>query len=213
VILQTTTAEYDRQTVTQGTELRATVVSTSDAASRTWVRVFTAGPRGEWQTLYGFTFSPKRDELFFTKTDASTGALSIAAEPRVSGALTYAPAVFFSWMPARGQNRYFAAGITGGLGATSGSASVFLGGNVTINQNLAVILGLTFQQQKRLLGKYEVGDVLKESLTTDQLTQDVYRPNYFFGVAFRFGASPFGSGSKDQKPKDDAKPTAAGKGE
>ncbi len=81
--------------------------------------------------------------------------------------------------------------MTGGLGYDLSAPTVFLGASVLYRTNLQVVAGVVMNRQRRLRGEYQAGDVLKESLDLDQLTEKTYRPNVFFGVALRLGKSPF----------------------
>ncbi len=157
-----------------------------------WKATYTTGPRGRWLTTYGVGFLPDQDEEFFTE---SRGDGTFAIQPKEpAGGLDFVPAIFFTWLPRKWENRNWAFSPVGGLGFDVSSPVVFLGGAAIFNQNLSVLAGAVFHQQKRLDGQYQVGQVVGEALTPDQLAVEPYHANFFFAVAFRFGSNPFSSG-------------------
>jgi hypothetical protein len=162
------------------------------AASR-WRVTLSSASRGSFQTLFGWTFAPSRDEEFFAERTGDA-TFVIKARPRSSGALTSLPAVFFTWLPVNQAFRSLQHGPTAGLGVTVGESgtrpSVFGGYMVRYNQNIGFVGGLAFYPHRRLDSKYTIGQEIAEDLDTDQLNRDVIRVNGFFGVLLRFGTDP-----------------------
>ncbi len=157
-----------------------------------WKTTYTTGPRGRWLTTYGVGFLPDQDEEFFSESLGDGGFEIRGKEP--AGGLDFVPAIFFTWLPRKWENRSWAFSPAGGLGFDVSNPVVFLGGAAMFNQNLSLLAGAVFHKQKRLDGQYQEGQILGEALTPDQLAVEPYHVNFFFAVAFRFGSNPFGSG-------------------
>jgi hypothetical protein len=157
-----------------------------------WKTIYTTGPRGRWLTTYGVGFLPEEDEEFFTQ---SVGGDQYEIRRKESkGGLDFVPAIFFTWLPRKWENRNWAFSPAGGLGFDVSNPVVFVGGAAMFNQNLSFLAGGVFHKQKRLDGQYQEGQMVSESLTPEQLETAPYQINFFFAVAFHFGSNPFGSG-------------------
>ncbi len=94
-------------------------------------------------------------------------------------------------MPRKWETSDWGISPTGGLGFELSDPVVFAGASVSYNTNLHFIVGAAIHKQKRLDGQYDVGQMISESLTTDQLSVTTFKPNFFFALAFRFGSNPF----------------------
>jgi hypothetical protein len=66
--------------------------------------------------------------------------------------MDFVPAIFFTWLPRKWENRSWAFSPVGGLGFDVSSPVVFVGGAAMFNQNLSFLAGGVFHQQKRLDG-------------------------------------------------------------
>ena len=109
--------------------------------------------------------------------------------------LAVIPAAFFQWLPLTRELKDWAVGPTLGLGVKSDRPAFFVGGIVTFNQNLGLVVGVPVYQQLKLRGNYSEGQVISENLNEDQLHKKVYRfQRFFFGGVFRFGSNPFAGG-------------------
>jgi hypothetical protein len=157
-----------------------------------WKTLYTTGPRGRWLTTYGVGFLPDEDEEFFTESIGDDQFEIRGKEP--NGGLDFVPAIFFTWLPRKWENRSWAFSPAGGLGFDVSSPVVFVGGAAMFNENLSFLAGGVFHKQKRLDGQYQEGQIVNESLAEDQLEVEPYHLNFFFAVAFRFGSNPFGAG-------------------
>lgn len=164
-----------------------------------WTFVWTTGPRGTWRASYGFGFFEEDDEEYFTRAGDEEGTFVIHEEAD-RGDLVIAPAVFFTWARESRKLSNLDHGPTGGLGFDLAKPVVFLGWQVTYNQNFTLNGGVVARPETELEGMYDVGQVLKENLTADQLEDDSsYGAALFLGVSFRFSENPFAKAAGDGK--------------
>jgi hypothetical protein len=191
-IEETTTHTFLPVNLSPGERLVVEVSRTEGEKTLLWKTTYTTGPRGRWLTTYGVGFLPEEDEEYFTQ---SVGGDQFEIRRKESkGGLDFAPAIFFTWLPRKWENRNWAFSPAGGLGFDVSNPVVFVGGAAMFNQNLSFLAGGVFHKQKRLDGQYQEGQMVSESLTPEQLEVAPYHINFFFAVAFRFGSNPFGSG-------------------
>ena len=190
-IIDQTTVAVDDLTVTVPAEARIPVVVSSGGS--TWQLTLTSVSRGRWQTMFGWVFSPDRDEEYFAES-LEDGSFTVRRRERRERSLTSLPAVFWTWLPADQAFRAFQHGPTAGLGVTVGETSarpsVFGGYSLRYNQNIGVVVGVAFYSHKRLDSRYSVDQVIKENLESEQLNRGSIRPNVFFGLTLRFGSDP-----------------------
>jgi len=192
-IEEKTTHTFRAVVLSMGERLVVQVSRIEGEQTLVWKTTYTTGPRGRWLTTYGVGFLPDEDEEFFAES-LGNGQLEIR-QKEPPGGLDFVPAIFFTWLPRKWENRSWAFSPAGGLGFDVSSPVVFLGGAAMFNQNLSFLAGGVFHQQKRLDGQYQVGQIVGEALTPDQLAVEPYHINFFFAVAFRFGSDPFSSAS------------------
>jgi hypothetical protein len=180
------------------------IVVTIRRDKRSWTATFDAGKRGEWQSSYGFVYSPPGDERYFSKA-VGDGKFQITRE-QDRGGYRFTPMAFYSWFPASRANRDLALGATGGLGFQGDKPSVALGATVIFNRNLSVVGGVLVRSVQRLNGQYDANALpeVGENLTEAQLHTSIYRATGFVGVTFRFGENPFAKGDSGAKPKEKA---------
>jgi hypothetical protein len=191
----TTRKVDDTYDLLQG-ELLRVVVEGDDA--KTWTFVYTTGERGHWDTIYGFTFVPDRDERHHTQAVAGSTEFEIV-EDHGREDLDFVPSFMFRWTrslrpgadkPERSERLVdWSSGFLAGLGFDSNHPVVFAGWGWTYAENVTLALGLAIHERQRLDGKYDEGDRVKENLTADQLSKPTFAPNVFAGVAFRFGSN------------------------
>lgn len=177
-------------TVVRGEELKVTVRRVDNTGGAVWTVIYSAGPRGEWQTSYGFSFLPDGDEEYFLAQSDDT---FVVTEKKDREELDFAPGVFFTWVPRKKLLANLSIGPTAGLGFDLDNPVVFAGAAFTWNQNISLVLGAALHQERRLAGRYNTGDELTENLEPDQLHETTYAPTWFAGISFRFGSNPFGS--------------------
>jgi hypothetical protein len=180
------------------------IVVTVRREKRSWTATFDAGKRGEWQSSYGFIYSPPDDEKYFAKA-AGDGKFQITRE-QDRGGYRFTPMAFYSWFPASRANRDLAVGATGGLGFQGDKPSVALGLTAIFNRNLSLVGGVLVRSVQRLSGQYDASALpqVGENLTEAQLHTSVYRATGFVGVTFRLGENPFAKGDSGAKPKEKA---------
>jgi hypothetical protein len=177
-----------------GEQLRIAVqrIAPNGTVDKSWTTVLTTGPRGEWLTTFGLSFVDDDDERFFTTPAAEANKFVITPE-RKPGAreMKFLPTVLFSWIPASQRGRYVVFSPTAGVGATSSTFAALLGVTATFNLNLGVTGGVAFSHHKRLLGKYNPGQIVAENLNDAQLHRQATMPAGFLSITLRFGQSPF----------------------
>ncbi len=196
--LGTSTAIY---MLSPGTLLRVIVTRAGEPGGpdARWERVFTPGPAGEWRATFGYaavvTNGWSNSDWLppisgYSTRDLGSGKFQIMADRRPK-AFDLAPLVLFSFHRAALAGASSQWGWTAGLGPDLTSPTLFLGYGLTYWSNLHLSLGLTLRQEPRLLGRYQAGDTVTTTLTTEQLTGNVWQPRPFLGVSFRFAESIF----------------------
>jgi hypothetical protein len=186
-------------TLDNGQDLKVTVTRTG-APAKTWTFIFRTPSLGNWFSSYGFVFTPNRDERYFSQLKpGSTNRYIITREAANSGS-DFSPSLFYAWLPTSRENKALSLGASAGLGFDQSNPIVFVGPMLTYHQNISLVAGLVFQKQKRLNGMYTRNQEIGENLTGDQLTEQTYKPNVFFGLSFRFSANPFASNGNAAKP-------------
>lgn len=163
-------------------------------AKRVWTVVYSTGERGTWDTLYGFSFSPNKDESFFSKSLDTTPATYAVTRKEGHSGYAFVPALFFTWYPKSGDGTNCTWGPTAGIGFDLKSPNAFFGMQWTFNRNFALVAGGVVRPEKRLNGKYKVGDIVKDNLSEDQLSETTFSTRFFFSLAFRFSKKPDGFG-------------------
>ncbi len=163
-------------------------------AKRVWTVVYSTGDRGTWDTLYGFSFSPNKDESFFSKSLDTTPATFAVTRKDAHPGYAFVPALFFTWYPKSGDGTNCTWGPTAGIGFDLKSPNAFFGMQWTFNRNFALVAGGVVRPEKRLNGKYKVGDIVKDNLSEDQLSETTFTTRFFFSLAFRFSKKPDGFG-------------------
>jgi hypothetical protein len=197
-----TTQELRQVTIRAGEELEVRVLRDDN---QLWTVVFSGGPRGTWHTLYGFMFTPNFDKAYFSVPEGSQ--FRITEQFTSKADLNFIPSVFWSWMPASRENKTLNSSWTAGLGFDQAKPAVFGGGSFSVNHNIALVLGVVAQRQKRLNTNYDPKKLplVPASLTPEQLSREAFRANVFLGIAFRFGTSPFGEPKKEEPKTEEPK--------
>lgn len=180
------------------------VVITVWRDDKIWTWEFVGDETGEWVLSYGFGFCSaalagktyhlqQMDDTTTYKItqDAKPGALELA----------YIPAIFYSFLPSAKYNSSYNWSITAGLGFDLSAPVVFFGGGFMYRQNIGVNMGVAFQQQDKLYPQYSEGQILASPMQDAQLHKQVYRPNLFISVNFRFDKSKDNEIKEAMKPK------------
>ena len=190
-ILDLTRIKIGEWNLKRGEQLEIVITRATDDEPRTWTQVFSTEPRGEWQVSYGFSFITQifnEEKQFFSA--ANDTSFTIKQENNRKS-LSFAPSLFFTWMPTKSINEPWSIGFSGGLGFDFENPTVFLSPTISYNQNIKIHLGLVAHKQNVLLGKYEENQVINENLGSEQLHEQLYKINPFISVSFRFDQNPF----------------------
>ena len=185
-----------------------TAVATVRADSRTtvtirrgtkkWDITLSAATRGQWQTMVGFVFAPKRDREYFSRPN-DDGSFTIREKTGEVGwkrPATLLPSILWTWLPTESGLKSLQHGLAAGVGVATGEglgrAAVLGGYSIRYNQNVGVVFGVALYAHERLDGKYMVDDIVAENLESDQLSAKETRANVFVGLTLRFGGIPGG---------------------
>ncbi len=194
LISNTTKSDYV-YAVHAGQYLEVTVTRSSEGqADKHWVVTYTTEDRGRWDTLFGFTFIPDRDEVFFAQQNSNGTNFTISKQSTHGTDLKLAPALFFTWVSSSSEDANWSIGPTLGLGvdASNQKPQCFLGYQATFNQNICIIAGGGFTSVKRLNGQYIEGEIINSPLSETQLSEQAYKFGWFVSLAYRFSSKPQG---------------------
>ncbi|MCG6186843.1 hypothetical protein [Maribellus maritimus] len=179
---------------------KLTIIITRD--DKTWTFVFKGEQRGQWVASYGFGFTPKsleRSTYFLRQQEDTTTFQLFKADKAEALDLSYVPAIFYSYFPAQNFSRAVNHSVTAGLGFDLVAPVAFFGYNVMFNHNVGLSAGVAFQQQNKLKEQYYEGQIISTDLDKDQLHDQIYRPNFFLSINFRFGENPFKTNEEAEK--------------
>jgi len=182
-IIKSNTLETKYFNLHQGEIVTVTIKRKFD--DYTWVYKYNSGSRGKWLTTTGFLIIPNNDKEYFSKENAN-GTFNITRKKNQDD---YDPAlgIFYTWISGKQMHHLnYRFGPTAGLGIDTNDFVVFAGATMFINDNVSFTLGPIVHKQKRLEGEFKLNQDIKESLSNDALTEDVYKLNYFAAVTFRF---------------------------
>lgn len=185
--IDATTQYVDSSTLQKGEELVVTITS----GKKTWSTVYTTGDRGVWSVTYGFAipwFLWNKDSLYVTRTVLGKNVVTASSGQDNAQVL---PAIFVSWIPYSSELSDWSFGFGSGLSFDKSKPVLQLGLSITYNQNINILVGALGEFTKVLLPQYHSGDTLGESLTTDQLHQDVFKVAPAIGISYRFDSNPF----------------------
>jgi hypothetical protein len=195
VCFDSTRSHENRQYTIGANQMLVITIERLSPSARKWVRTLSTGTPGKWYTTYGFTFLPNRDKNFFAKQETTTPAGSTEEvtifritkeEDRQD--LDFRPSILFHYqLPGKALNR----SVVAGLGYDLENIALFAGYGYTIHSNITITGGIAIHEQKDLVGRYQVGDELKEAIDSAQLVSKSYSANLYLGVSFRFGSNIF----------------------
>lgn len=98
----------------------------------------------------------------------------------------FAPSIFFSFQkPGRRLGWAF------GLGYDLENVALFTGIRYSFHQNVMLTAGVAIHERTSLAGRFEVGEIVGESLDSSLLVEESFEPNIYFGATFRFGNNIF----------------------
>jgi hypothetical protein len=191
LLTATTHTVFEEITVGTGEKVTIKIIR----GDKVWTFIYKGKEKGQWVPTYGFGFTSASLEgaTYYSKTMPDNTIQILQARDPDALDLSYIPAVFYSYFPSQRFNKALNHSLTAGLGFDLEAPLVFLGYNVLYQHNIGFSFGLVFQQQYRLKDQYDPRETISISLDKDQLHDEVYRPNFFVAVHFRFGESPFKS--------------------
>lgn len=169
--------------------------------AKTWTFILTTGSAGEWDLIYGFTLVPNFDDDYFTLQNPEDPEQFIVTEGRDRDGrdLKFLPSLLYSYTPSDQLNKEWPRSFTAGFGHNLSEPAVLIGWGWTKRRNIMLTVGLAAVEEQVLKGRYEneAARILSQALDSDDLTEGELRANIYFGVAFRFGSSPFGKSGDD----------------
>jgi hypothetical protein len=155
------------------------------AGTKEWKAIVTVPESGEWRPLFGLAFLPDKNKTYFSKP-AGAGSYTITKQDDASG-WEQKPAVFWMFHLYNDPNPYIPR-LAAGLAIDISNPTPFLGLHWEYKSDIAFGFGVAYEQQKRLSGQYQEGQSITEILSSDSLSQSVYRPNYYVAFAYYFGS-------------------------
>ena len=165
-----------------------------DTPAREWVLILDTPSTGSWLTSYGLNFAANFGRDYFSKANTGTGqdgTFTITQKHyRSVDALQYVPSVHFTHVPADAPVRNFWTW-TLGFGATQQAPAAIFGASYVVRQNAQFVFGAMVTGMRGLKGDFEVGQVVKENLSSDALTKTGPMVTPFFGITVNFSANPF----------------------
>jgi hypothetical protein len=158
----------------------------------TWTCVFTTGAQGKWTVSLGFGLPIliDGDREYFTSAD--TSEFYTIKEEQSDETIHVTPALFFNWVPHEDELATWSWSLTAGLGYDFKNAVLFAGGSMTFHRNITFAVGAVVHQVNRLSRRYRLGQTLLEDLDPDQLVEERYAVNPFFGISFRLSEKLLG---------------------
>lgn len=153
-----------------------------------------------WLTSYGFSFAYpiSREFDYYCKKNESGDGFRIASKRNRD--LKAFPTIFFTYLPYSYRFRALNLGLSAGIGLND-KVAVFLAGTLNVYTNISIHLGCAIQGVDKLLPKYNLEDVLKDSLDSDQLVKKGFGVSAFISVSFRFDSNPFKGSEKKAEVK------------
>ena len=117
----------------------------------------------------------------------TNGSYSVA-EIQDRKSMELMPAIMFTLM---NKQENFSFGYTGGIGFNFEELALFTGLSLGIGQNIVLTGGVAVHKQHRPNADYSIGQVIENTVTSDDLNQKQYRFNPFLGLSFRLDSNPF----------------------
>lgn len=142
----------------------------------------------EWTTTLGANAVVFTNRSKFVSTENAEVHTVTEIQDRKS--IELMPAIMFTFM---NKQENFSFGYTGGIGFNFEELALFTGLSLGIGQNIVLTGGVTVHKQNRPNSDYYIGQVIENTITTDDLNQKQYRFNPFLGLSFRLDSNPFKS--------------------
>lgn len=162
------------------------IFSKDDPKERTYV--LKSQSNWEWTTTFG------GNAVVFTNrskfASAEKEGVHTVAEIQDRKSIELMPAIMFTFM---NNHKDISFGYTGGIGFNFEELALFTGLSLGIGQNIVLTGGVAVHKQNRPNSDYYIGQVIENTITTDDLNQKQYRFNPFLGLSFRLDSNPFKS--------------------
>ena len=168
------------------TEYVFLVTADEDPKSRKYV--LKSQSNWEWTTTLGANAVVFTNRSKFISTEK--GQVHTVAEIQDRKSIELMPAIMFTFM---NKQENFSFGYTGGIGFNFEELALFTGLSLGIGQNIVLTGGVAVHKQNRPNSDYYIGQVIENTITTDDLNQKQYRFNPFLGLSFRLDSNPFKS--------------------
>lgn len=176
---------------------------------RVAVFLFTGPPPPRFFQTYGFSYLRRGDQEFFTESNGADKFVIRATERRYewrpAGLLLLNYRLGGPWTGVE-----LALNVAGALSFDGDQPAVGLGVNVTLANNLGLVLGVAMSEETRLRGQYRPGPggtLLSEELAADQLVEKGFDETLFVGLSLNLSSNPFKkkAETKAEPAKDGAK--------
>lgn len=161
---------------------------TADEDSKSRKYVLKSQSNWEWTTTLGANAVVFTNRSKFVST--INGEVHTVAEIQDRKSIELMPAIMFTFM---NKQENFSFGYTGGIGFNFEELALFTGLSLGIGQNIVLTGGVAVHKQNRPNSDYYIGQVIENTITTDDLNQKQYRFNPFLGLSFRLDSNPFKS--------------------
>jgi hypothetical protein len=178
---------------------------------KTWEIILTTDcpENDKWLIHYGFTYQPNlisKYDQYFSKQFARTDSFYVAKMNTDQSKFweNLSPTIMFTY-PLTIKEKTWKMGVSGIAATNFSTFSAGTGFSVIFGYNLALGTGIMFTQKNVLKGEYKEGDVLRSSLSFDQLHSKKWGPEIYFTIGLRFDKNPFtGNTEKKETEKKEA---------
>lgn len=162
------------------------IFSKDDPKERTYV--LKSQSNWSWTTTLGANAVVFTNRSKFVSTENAEVHTVTEIQDRKS--IELMPAIMFTFMD---NHKDISFGYTGGIGFNFEELALFTGLSLGIGQNIVLTGGVAVHKQNRPNSDYYIGQVIENTITTDDLNQKQYRFNPFLGLSFRLDSNPFKS--------------------
>lgn len=180
-LLRASEKNYGTHILKSGQRLVLTIKGGKD---ETWTFIASTQSRGSWVGSWGVAIIPNKDRSYYANPNGG-GAYTVT-EKHDNDSVDLVPAVFYSWLPTGKETKDCVWSPVGGIGLDNSNLTLFFGLGFIYNRNLSVFFGPVAHKQRRLKGEFTTGQTISDPLTSDALTETVYKINGFVSIGLRF---------------------------
>src|SRR6185437_10495151 len=177
----------------QSLDLIVTRNGKGDVLQRQWTKTFTTGSVGGWHYSYGYMFPIQGGLRGRTVSWAphyfaqKSGTQYVIAHEPTRDRISYEPIAMVSFTKTQNENAECDRGWMAALGLdVANHPLAAFGYGWTYYQFLHLSLGAVVHREARLKDQYHVGDLVANSLSTDDLTQGGPKLRMFISLGVRF---------------------------